>query len=111
MELKWIEDFLTLANCNSMRQAAAARNISQSTLSRRLTSMEQRMGCTLVDRQHSPMKLTPAGLDFLEFAKRWHRELIQHRLQTRRGLTPRKREDIGLAFAGPVADPQNLGRH
>ncbi|WP_202905556.1 LysR family transcriptional regulator [Cypionkella psychrotolerans] len=40
MELKWLEDFVTLADCSSFSRAAEMRNITQPAFSRRIKQLE-----------------------------------------------------------------------
>lgn len=68
MEIKWIEDFVALAENQSFSRAAEARNVTQSGFSRRIQALEQWVGADLVDRSGYPPTLTPAGKLFKEFA-------------------------------------------
>lgn len=68
MDVKWLDDFLALAECQSFTRAARVRNTSQSGLSRRIQSLEQWMGAHLVDRAASRFRLTQAGQRFLPLA-------------------------------------------
>jgi DNA-binding transcriptional LysR family regulator len=61
MELKWLEDFLTLSASGNFRAAAALRGVSQPAFSRRIQSLEAWVGATLVDRSSQPSRLTDAG--------------------------------------------------
>ncbi len=58
--------FQALANAATMRAAAAGLGISHSTLSRRLDTLEGRLGVTLFDREPRGFKLTEAGTILLE---------------------------------------------
>jgi DNA-binding transcriptional LysR family regulator len=79
MELKWLEDFLALAHCQSFSRAAEARNITQSGLSRRIRALEHWVGAELVDRAGYPPALTAAGRLFHEVAE----DVLQRLLDTR----------------------------
>ncbi len=70
MEMKWLEDFLSLCHYKSFTQAANDRNITQSALSRRIQQLEQWAGLPLVDRSTYPVHLTPAGESFLPRARK-----------------------------------------
>jgi len=61
VELKWLEDFLTLCSTGNFRIAAKQRCVSQSAFSRRIQSLEAWAGTTLVDRRGQPSCLTEAG--------------------------------------------------
>lgn len=64
MELKWLEDFLSLASTRSFSKSAEERNTTQSTLSRRIHSLEDWLGVSLVDRSSYPIKLSNGGEQF-----------------------------------------------
>ncbi|MFN7085390.1 MAG: LysR family transcriptional regulator [Burkholderiales bacterium] len=66
MDLKWLEDFLSLAETRSFSRAAAQRNVTQPAFSRRIRALEAWVGCDLVDRSVYPPPLTPAGKAFRE---------------------------------------------
>jgi DNA-binding transcriptional LysR family regulator len=70
MELKWLEDFLSLSHFMNFTAAAGDRNITQSALSRRIKQLEQWAGLPLVDRSTYPVRLTPAGESFLPRARK-----------------------------------------
>lgn len=65
MELRWLEDFITLARTRHFSRAAESRNVAQPTFSRRIKLLEEEMGTTLINRQTLPLSLTPAGEEFL----------------------------------------------
>ncbi len=44
MELKWLEDFVSLAEHKSYSRAAGDRNITQSALSKRIKQLEDWIG-------------------------------------------------------------------
>ncbi|ROT94166.1 LysR family transcriptional regulator [Altererythrobacter sp. FM1] len=64
MELKWLEDFVCVAQQGHFARAADARRITQSALSRRVKSLEEWVGVTLLDRTQHPIRLTAAGREF-----------------------------------------------
>lgn len=70
MELKWLEDFLSLSHFMNFTAAADDRHITQSALSRRIKQLEQWAGLPLVDRSTYPVRLTPAGESFLPRARK-----------------------------------------
>lgn len=69
MEIKWVEDFIALAQYQSFSRAAEFRNVTQSGFSRRIQSLEQWVGADLIDRSSFPPTLTPAGQLFREAAE------------------------------------------
>lgn len=69
MELRWLDDFITLARVQHFSRAAEERHVTQPTLSRRIKMLEEAVGATLIDRNTLPLSLTPAGQSFLQSAK------------------------------------------
>ncbi len=69
MELKWLEDFVMLANMTSFSRAAEARHVTQSAFSRRIKQLETWLGTTLVSRASLPLDLTDEGRAFLPIAQ------------------------------------------
>lgn len=64
MDIKWLEDFLSLAQTRNFSRAAEDRCVTQSALSRRIQALEAWVGTALVDRSTYPLVLTPAGKIF-----------------------------------------------
>ncbi len=79
MELKWLEDFLVLAEMGSFSKAAEARHVTQPAFGRRIRALEHWLGGTLVDRDAYPMELTAQGRAFRESAGDLVRELYRLR--------------------------------
>ncbi|MET1076739.1 MAG: LysR substrate-binding domain-containing protein [Pseudomonas sp.] len=69
LETKWLEDFSVLAATCSFSQAALRRHVTQPAFSRRIRSLEQALGLTLVNRARTPVELTEAGQLFLVTAR------------------------------------------
>ena len=67
------EDFryiAAIAEHGSISKAARAVHISQPGLSQRLKRLEAQLGTELFDRESSPLKPTPSGEVFIEYAQR-----------------------------------------
>ncbi len=79
MELKWLEDFLSIATTSSFSRSAEERNITQSAFSRRIRSLELWLGADLLDRSTYPVHLTEAGRAFRESAEEIVRMFYQSR--------------------------------
>ncbi|MDB4073587.1 LysR family transcriptional regulator [Ascidiaceihabitans sp.] len=47
MDIRWLVDFLALAGLRNSTQAVEIRNVSQAAFSRRIQSLEQRLGVIL----------------------------------------------------------------
>lgn len=70
MYIKNPEYFLTIAKERSVSRAAERLYLSQPYLSQYLAKIEKDLGVTLLDRSHSPLKLTPAGEVFHAYLER-----------------------------------------
>jgi LysR family transcriptional regulator, hypochlorite-specific transcription factor HypT len=69
MELKWLEDFLSLAASQSFSRSAHERNVTQSGLSRRIRQLENWLCVPLFDRSTYPVRVTAEGKAFLPKAE------------------------------------------
>ncbi|MDI3324375.1 LysR substrate-binding domain-containing protein [Pontibacterium granulatum] len=69
MDLKWLEDFISLSQTRNFSRTAEERNITQSALSRRIQSLENWAGTRLIDRKSHPITLTPSGDCILKHAE------------------------------------------
>lgn len=65
IELRWLYDLIVLEKYRNFTVAADIRNISQSSLSRRIQTLENSLGFEVFDRDTSPLKLTEKGKLFL----------------------------------------------
>lgn len=68
MQIKWLEDFLTLTDAHAFSRAAERRNLSQPTFSRHIRALEEWLGVELIDRRTQGVHLTSAGRIFRSFA-------------------------------------------
>lgn len=68
MELKWLEDFLSLCETGNFRISSGHRFVSQPAFSRRIKSLESWVGAELIDRSFQPTRLTRAGEVFKPIA-------------------------------------------
>lgn len=68
MELKWLEDFVSLAETRSFSRSAELRHVTQPAFSRRIQALEAWLGTELIDRSVYPTRLTQAGEVFHEQA-------------------------------------------
>lgn len=64
-ELRWV---ITVSRYRSLRQAAEALNIRQSTLSRRLRDLERHLGAQLFERTNGGTRPTVIGWEFIDIA-------------------------------------------
>jgi DNA-binding transcriptional LysR family regulator len=64
MDLKWLEDFLSLVDTGSFSRSAEQRHVTQPAFSRRIRALETWVGAALIDRSTYPTTLTAAGEAF-----------------------------------------------
>lgn len=86
MELKWLEDFVTLASTGSFSRSAELRNVTQSAFSRRIKQLEVWLGADLVSRATIPTELTTQGQEFLPVAQDAIRTMMAARVVRRPGV-------------------------
>lgn len=91
MDIRWLEDFLSLAQTRSFVRSAQDRNISQPAFGRRIKSLEAWVGVALVDRSSYPCALTREGQLFRDAAQEAVRILGEARGQLRGAARPRNR--------------------
>ena len=70
MEIHQLEQFKAIAESRTMREAADKLFISQPALSQNLKKLEAELGCTLFDRAHNQLAITPYGEILLAHAHR-----------------------------------------
>lgn len=91
MELKWLEDFLTLAECGSFSKSAVRRNVTQPAFSRRIQKLEQWLGVPLVDRGGYPVKLLPNAVRFVPDVQQLVARILELRNEIQREEKARHR--------------------
>lgn len=64
MDIRWLQDFLALAELRNFTRAAEFRAVSQAAFSRRIQSLEHWVGTALVVKGAQPVRLTDAGAQF-----------------------------------------------
>lgn len=70
VEIRHLRYPVAVAQHRSFRKAAAELNLKQSTLSRRIHQVEERLGVVLFDRSSAGVRPTVAGVEFLRAARR-----------------------------------------
>ncbi len=98
MQIKWIEDFLTLTDTHAFSCAAERRNVSQPTFSRHIQALEQWLGVELIDRSMQGVHLTAAGRIFRSFAADLLRRTYDMRTVLR-GQIPGSAETVHFSVA------------
>lgn len=97
-DLRWA---LVVSQHRSLRQAAAVLNVRQSTLSRQLRDLEYRLGANLFERTNGGTRLTIAGQEFLETARR----VVEETDAALQRLKSRSRGENGRLTIGVYASP------
>lgn len=83
MDIRWLQDFLTVADTGNFTRAAQMRHISQAAFSRRIQMLETWLGAPLIDRASFPTRLTADGELFRDRAA----EIVQQITEARLSLT------------------------
>ncbi|NKB76484.1 MAG: LysR family transcriptional regulator [Gammaproteobacteria bacterium] len=68
MHLRWLKDFVAVAEFGSFSKAADSRAITQPAMSRHIKGLEEWVGVELIDRSVFPAQLTDAGEKFLKLS-------------------------------------------
>lgn len=97
MTLKQLEAYYWAATCRSFVIAAGRLNISVSSLSKRISELEQGLGCSLFNRSARSVALTPAGEQLLSHALELlrHAEEFRQRASNNASLSGRCRFGVG----------------
>jgi DNA-binding transcriptional LysR family regulator len=98
MQIKWLEDFLSLSDARAFSRAAERRNISQSAFSRHIQALEDWLGVELVDRRQQGVQLTAAGRIFRGFAADLLRQTYDMRTVIR-GQAPGGNDKVRFSVA------------
>jgi len=112
MDLRSIRYFVQIAELGSITRASQHLGIAQPALSRHVKSVEDELGTQLLVRLPRGMRLTGAGLQFLDHCRRIVRELSRAQGELRTGPeVPRGRVTLGLSpTTGPMLLPGVLER-
>lgn len=102
MQLKWLEDFIVLAQERSYTRAAELRHVTHPAFGRRIRALEAWAATPLVERGGGPVTLTPAGQSFLETAAHMARSLAQSHEELQ-SLAGRQARTVTLATGRTLA--------
>ncbi len=69
MNLRFLETLVYVAELRSFRQAAARLHTTQPAVSARIRALEDSLGVELVDRTGRDVRLTPAGVEAVRYAR------------------------------------------
>jgi DNA-binding transcriptional LysR family regulator len=102
VETEWLKDFLMLSSTLNFSRAAAMRNLTQPTFSRRIQQLELWLGGALVDRTVFPVALTSEGVEFRRAAEEIVQALYRER-DLARGVARPKRAFVSFAMVQTIA--------
>lgn len=98
MDMKWLEDFLTLAQTRNFTKASEVRNVTQPAFSRRIRALEIWLSVPLIDRRTYPVTLTAEGRAFRDTAETVVGALYTDRAQFQQKVHE-SRPDLRIAAA------------
>lgn len=107
VEVPHLRYVVAAAEHRSFRRAAAALNITQPTLSKRIRELEERLGMLLFERSTGGAQLTAQGEEFLVVAKRVLADLDSmenYAEASKAGNAGRLQIGFYTALAGPLRD-------
>jgi LysR family transcriptional regulator, transcriptional activator for bauABCD operon len=96
VDLRLLRVFMTIVRCGGFTQAQAVLNLSQSTVSNHVKSLEERLGVHLCDRGRTGFRLTQEGRKVFEATER-----LLHSIETFRAEV--------LALKGELAGEIRIG--
>ena len=83
VDIRWLDDFLMVAETRNFSRSAELLNSTQPAVSRRIQSLEDWLGARLFDRNSQPISLTPEGELFRPAAEEILRRLARSRDEVR----------------------------
>ncbi|AUG55417.1 LysR family transcriptional regulator [Thalassospira marina] len=102
MEIKWLEDFVSLARTRNFSRSSKDRNVTQPAFSRRIRALETWLGTDLIDRRTYPITLTEEGRLFRDTAETVLNDIYRDRAQFHQ-LQHAERPDIRIAAASTLS--------
>ncbi|MBO0132241.1 LysR substrate-binding domain-containing protein [Agrobacterium burrii] len=99
MDTSWLADLRALADTLNFSRAAEARNITQPAFGRRIRSLEDWSGTSLIDRSTHRLKITPAGEIMLSAAQ----DVLQRLNRAKHELEQVRASSATLTFAATHA--------
>ncbi|MBV8617415.1 MAG: LysR family transcriptional regulator [Curvibacter sp.] len=102
MQIKWLEDFVLLAQTGSFTRAAELRHVTHPAFGRRIRALEEWAGTALIGRGPGPLVLTPAGQSLLEDARSTLQGLARAH-EALQGAAGRQQRRITLATGRTLA--------
>ncbi|MET0983256.1 MAG: LysR family transcriptional regulator [Telluria sp.] len=75
METRFLDSFVTIAECDSMAEAARRLNVTPTALAQRVHVLEDELGVKLIERSGRTVQLTEGGARVLARARHFQREV------------------------------------
>lgn len=111
MDMRDLKCFVWTAELGNITQASKELGIVQSALSRKMQALEDDLGAALFERLPRGIRLTPAGRQFLGYARRMLRELELARIELTRNRAVAGAVTLGLSpTLAPVIAPGCLAQ-
>ena len=98
MTFEQLRSFLAVVKNNHFTLASQQLFISQSSISKHIKALEKEIGIELFKREHRTITLTPAGQEFLEFAK----QSVDSYDKMQRGLEKYKSQESEIITIGVI---------
>ena len=102
IELGLFRTVIAAAEHGSFRRTAAALNIRQSTLSRRIRDLEEQLGVDLFERSSGGVRVTPVGVDVVRKARRML-EQLDHIVSAARSVGSGDSGSITVGFCASLS--------
>ena len=93
-----------VANNGSLNKAAEKLYIAQPNLSRAIKELESSLGITIFDRSAKGMVLTPAGEEFINYAKNILKQIDEVELIYKQGSPKKQKFSISVPRACYISD-------
>ena len=106
MRMAQLRYFVTIAQLENVSQAAELLHLSQSSLSKNISTLEEELGIPLFERSGRRLLLNPAGARLLEFSSMVLREL-DHTVEEMQLLSAETKPRIRIGAAGLNEDLSN----
>ena len=107
MDFKWLKTFITVFEEGSFRAAADKLFISQPSITVHIKALEQELQVALFEREHTKVKVTQAGEQYYEMAKKLLAQIEDSTHEIRK-VAKRDQIPLVIALASEVATPNVL---
>jgi DNA-binding transcriptional LysR family regulator len=105
IELRHMRYAIAAADYRSLRRAAEALHLKQSTLSRCIRELEDELSVLLFERSRAGVRTTEAGMTFITSARRVVQEIDSIRDQA---VADAERTTAAVERLGPAITPESL---